>query len=158
MKRVTSLLGFSLVAGAAAALMSLGNSAALANTGPANGTTTNMTTHVIGLPAPTISSAIRYGKNVHIVWTYSGAAKNFYIFSFSTTSTPPNDFATGGWHNDLIAPAADRAIDDNVAEATKPNHNYYLICIAGQGTAYACSNVVMERPSMTAPAPILLNH
>jgi hypothetical protein len=159
MTRISPVCDFALTVCCAVALVAA-PFAALASTGPASGTTnSNSTTHALQPPAPALSSATRIGaKTVHIVWTYSGPAKNFYVFSFATTSTPPADFASGGWHNDTIVPSSSRATDDSVVEATKPNHNYYLICVAGAGSAYYCSNVVMERPSMVAPAPIQLNH
>lgn len=133
-----------------------GSSVALASLGTTTGT---MRINSMALPSSVATgmSARRTGpKTVHLIWMHSGAnPKGFYLFHVASATTPPADFLKGGWSNDLIVEGTARQADLNVSPAAKPQHNYYLICIAGTGTSYACSDVVVEQPSMTAPAPMV---
>ena len=130
----------------------LAQAATLANVGPATQPNAQM---ALPPPVPANLNAQRIGSNVSLTWTYTGPkVKGFYIFHVASATQPPADWEKGGWANDTIVDGSTHQANLSVVAATKPNHNYYLICIAGQGTAYYCSAVAMERPSYTAPAPI----
>lgn len=129
--------------------------ASFANVGPAAQPNVQM---ALPPPVPTNLSAQRIRAQVSLTWSYSGPkVKGFYIFHVASATQPPADWEKGGWSNDTIVDGSLRQVTLSVVAATKPQHNYYLICIAGQGTAYFCSAVAMEKPSLTAPAPVRIH-
>ena len=127
--------------------------------GPTTAFANSMTvgpSHLALPPSITGMSALRSGQNVHLVWTYAGAkVKGFYLFHVAPASVPPADFLVGGWKNDVIVDGALRQANLSVPAAVKPQKNYYLICIAGAGSAYTCSAVFTETPSFNAVQPML---
>ena len=123
----------------------------------------NQTLRVIVPSVPTTGSARRTGPNsVHVVWTpVASNVRHIYLFHFTTSATPPADFAKGGWFNDTIVDPPTVQANLSVPPATKPNHNYYLICVnykTGDPTAYSCSAVINESINMAVPAPYYINH
>ena len=98
-------------------------------------------------------TASRTGPHtVRVSWAFAGTnPKGFYLFHVASATTPPADWEQGGWHNDLIVVGTARQANLNVDPAAKGQRNYFLICVAGQGSAYTCSSVFAEAIQYTAP-------
>jgi hypothetical protein len=151
--KVPSALSLALIVSAALILTQL---SAQASNQPAGGVSPqNVPVGPALHPVLNVSAltAIRTGPHtVRVNWAFAGTnPKGFYLFHVASATTPPADWETGGWHNDLIVAGTARQAVLNVDPATKPQRNYFLICVAGQGSAYTCSSVFAEAVQYTAP-------
>ena len=151
-KVLSSALSFALIISAALILTQL---SAQASNQPAGGLSPQNVPVVPVHPVLNVSAltANRTGPHtVHLSWAFAGInPKGFYLFHVASATTPPADWEQGGWHNDLIVVGTARQANLNVDPAAKGQRNYFLICVAGQGSAYTCSSVFAEAVQYTAP-------